>query len=115
MTYTQCVLNSYTYPYNPESTPNPYIRSIDEQQTISGALRNDWGLIPQDQKITQSWSGMDPTFFAQLNTIAAIAGTVTLIDDQGNSYSVYVFPPTYDRMSAAGGLYLNVKLTMWVA
>jgi hypothetical protein len=114
MNYTQCVLGGYTYDVNPVKAPNPAVRCVDEQPTMTSRVYTDWGEIAADRKIVQEWQALPATQFEALDAKAALGGTLPYTDDRGQTFAVIALRPTYSGLTPGGVMYLDVKMELWV-
>ena len=114
MPMTKCILGGFTYPFNPRENTNPAVRAIVPTDTLAGRNYTDWGSHASRREITQTWPAMKPDFFNTLKAKALAGGTLSFVDDDGVSYTVMATPPTYQRKSSGGAVYVAVSFKMFV-
>lgn len=107
-----CVIDGYTYPSNPRKNKNLPLESTSEVVTLGGGYVTDFGEFDFDRIIEHSWTDMDTTFWSSLLTKRRKKVSMTLVDEQGTSYTVVITSLTHEGyIEGTESFYENVKIT----
>lgn len=110
----KCVLDGYTYAYNPPENVNPRIKAVSSTETLSGRYHTVWGTNASRQDITQTWPAMSAAIFDALNAKSLLPGNLSYTHDDGVQYTVIATPPTFQRKVPGGIGYLGVTFKLLV-
>lgn len=108
----KCILDGYTYLYNPPENQNPAVKAVSQTETLVGRIYTVFGSDASRRDIVQKWPTMDAAFYNALKAKSLLTGTLSYTDDDGTVYTVVANPPTYSNTTPGGHAYINVQFTM---
>lgn len=108
----KCILDGYTYLYNPPENQNPAVKAVSITDTLMGRVYTIYGTDASRRDIVQKWPTMDTAFFAALEAKSMLLEPLSYTDENGTVYTVIANPPTYNNTTPGGLAYINVQFTM---
>lgn len=109
-----CILDGYTYPYNPVENPDIDIKAVSETATLEGRVFTVFDHDVSRMDIEQKWPLMEAAFYQVLRAKALLDGELSYTHDDGVVYTVIVMPPKFQNKTPGGDAYVNVTMTLHV-